>query len=142
MFVWWFFFCQCTLFSNDILHWVTSEVIFSTDQPVMSLPNLELWNLNTCWNQLTDWSRYLTVFHMIAQSKMKESLSDLTSYKVMLAGILFCHLTDFSYFSLKKKSENCRTQSEQVKNGFSYSSLIFRYFLTSIIPFTVGLSIN
>jgi hypothetical protein len=51
------------------------------------------------------------------------------------AGTIFCfsHLTDFSYFSLKKKkAENCRTQSEQVKNGF-------RYFLTRIIPFTVGL---
>jgi hypothetical protein len=44
---------------------------------------------------------------MIAQSKMKERLSDLTPYKVMLAGIL--HLTDFSYFSVKKKFGNCKT---------------------------------
>ena len=36
-------FVSYTLISNSILYWVMSDVIYSTDQSVMNLPNLEVF---------------------------------------------------------------------------------------------------
>ena len=69
------FFCNI-LALNNIPYWVTSEFIFSIDQSVNSLL------LKT--EMLSDWSIYLTVFHMIERSKMTERLHDMSSNGMLL----------------------------------------------------------
>jgi hypothetical protein len=77
------FFCNI-LALNNIPYWVTSEFIFSIDQSVNSLL------LKT--EMLSDWSIYLTVFHMIGWSRINERLPDMTSNRMLLDVSVFPHI--------------------------------------------------
>ena len=55
-------------------------MIFSTDQSAMSLLNILVSKPSTRQEMLSDWSRYLTVFHMIGWSNMNERLHDMILY--------------------------------------------------------------
>ena len=72
-----FFFFGETLTSKNILFRVMWWFIFSTNQSVLSLLNLEVWKLNTLGELLSDLSIYLTVLHMIGWSKMNERLHEM-----------------------------------------------------------------
>ena len=69
-------------------------------------------------------------------SKCHVYRNNLVRYMYMTEMIIFSYLTDVSYFHLKKKSEWCRTWSEQVNNEREYRwfQLCFHWF--SVILFS------
>jgi len=78
-----FYIANTPTFKN-VLYGIRSEFIYLTDQPAMSLPNLQVLKANTCWDLLFYWSIYSTVLHMNGQSKMNIRLPDMTPYGMSL----------------------------------------------------------
>ena len=72
-----------SLYTNDIPHGVISGFIFSINQSVMSLPNLEVLKLNRCWWELlSGWSIYISVL-IIGR------LVDMTPHGMSLGSLCF-----------------------------------------------------
>ena len=90
------------------------------------------------YQELILYSRNKVERRSLLVSKCHVYRNNLVRYMYMTEMIIFSYLTDVSYFHLKKKSECCRTWSEQVNNvGFwkgvqmvsAMFSLIFSYFI-------------
>ena len=71
---------------NDIMYRVTSGFIFSSDQSMISLPNIEVLKLSTNLKAVVQLVNIFNCLAMIEWSKNNKRLPDMTSNRV---GFLF-----------------------------------------------------